>query len=54
VLNAIVWCAKVDVPADGVKDKPLTLADLLANHDEPVPPDFKPEEIRKKFKLPAD
>ena len=54
VLNAIAWCAKVDVPADGVKDKPLTLADLLANHDEPVPPDFKPEEIRKKFKLPAD
>jgi hypothetical protein len=54
VLNAIAWCSKVDVPADGVKDNPLTLADLLANHDEPVPSDFKPEEIRKKFKLPAD
>lgn len=54
VLNAIVWCAKVDVPPDGVQDKPKTMADMEANHDEPVPANFDREAIRKKYHLPPD
>ncbi|HEX3602207.1 MAG TPA: ThuA domain-containing protein [Lacipirellulaceae bacterium] len=54
VLNAIAWCAKVDVPADGVKDQPKTLADLEANNDEQPPANFDREAIRKEFHLPPD
>ena len=54
VLNAIAWCAKVDVPPDGVQDKPKTMADMEANHDEPRPANFDREAIRKKFHLPPD
>jgi Trehalose utilisation len=54
VLNAIVWCAKVEVPPNGVQDKPKTMADMEANHDEPVPPNFDREAIRKKYHLPPD
>ena len=52
VLNAIAWCAKVDVPRDGVKDQPKTLADMESNHDEDPPADYDREEIRKKYDLP--
>ncbi|MCW1922498.1 NPCBM/NEW2 domain-containing protein [Luteolibacter arcticus] len=34
VLNAITWTAKVEVPKDGVKSKPLTEDDLNANLDD--------------------
>jgi type 1 glutamine amidotransferase len=54
VLNAIVWCAKVDVPSNGVADEPKTLVDLESNPDEEVPADFDRETIRKEFHLPAD
>jgi len=56
VLNAIVWCAKTDVPPDGVQDKPKTLADMEANHDasEKPPKNFDREAIRKKYHLPPD
>lgn len=54
MLNAIVWCAKADVPSDGVSDQPKTLVDLEANHDETPPPNFNREEIRTKLNLPAD
>ena len=33
ILNAIVWTAKIDVPANGVESKRPTVADLLANLD---------------------
>jgi len=33
VLNAIVWTAKIEVPANGVKSKPLTEEELNANLD---------------------
>jgi type 1 glutamine amidotransferase len=52
VLNAIAWCAKVDVPAEGVQDRPKTMADMEANHDEEPPRNFDREAIRKKFHLP--
>jgi tetratricopeptide (TPR) repeat protein len=54
VLNAIAWCAKVDVPQDGVSDQPKTLADMEANPDERVPRDFDREAVREKYDLPAD
>jgi hypothetical protein len=37
VLNAIAWCAKADVPADGVGIKPVSQEELEANQDEPKP-----------------
>lgn len=54
VLNAIVWCAKTDVPRDGVSDQPKTLTDLESDPDEDVPSDFDREAIRKEFHLPQD
>jgi hypothetical protein len=51
VLNAIAWCAKVDVPRNGVEDKPKTMADMKANHDEKPPANFDYEAIRKRFHL---
>lgn len=40
ILNAIVWTAGAEVPADGVPAGQVTIDDLLQNHDEPIPPDF--------------
>jgi hypothetical protein len=37
VLNAILWTAKAEVPAQGIESK-LTEADLLANLDPKQPP----------------
>ncbi|MBN2023007.1 MAG: DUF1080 domain-containing protein [Pirellulales bacterium] len=37
VLNAIVWVAKIDVPADGVPSKRPTRQEIEANQDEPKP-----------------
>jgi type 1 glutamine amidotransferase len=54
VLNAIAWCAKVEVPPTGVVDQAPTLKDLESNQDEKPAKDFDREAIRKKFKLPAD
>ena len=54
VLNAIAWCAKAEVPVEGVSDAPKTLADMEANHDERPPRRFDREEIRKQFHLPPD
>jgi type 1 glutamine amidotransferase len=51
VLNAIAWCAKVDVPADGVSDKPKTMTEMEANHDEKQPANFDREKVREHFKL---
>jgi len=51
VLNAIAWCANVDVPAGGVSDHGKTMADMEANHDEKPPKDFDREATRKKLHL---
>lgn len=51
VLNAIVWCAKADVPPGGVSDKAKTMTEMEANHDEKPPKDFDREATRKKLKL---
>jgi type 1 glutamine amidotransferase len=54
VLNAIAWCAKVEVPAEGVQDPPKTMAEMEANHDEKQPAKFDREAMRKQFHLPKD
>jgi type 1 glutamine amidotransferase len=41
VLNAIVWTAGLDISADGVPAGTVTVDDLLKDHDEPIPADFK-------------
>jgi len=40
VLNAIAWIAGAEVPAGGIADKPVTIDDLLQNHDEEIPKSF--------------
>jgi type 1 glutamine amidotransferase len=54
VLNAIAWCAKVEVPRDGVQDTPKSMAEMEANHDEDQPANFDREAVRKKYHLSAD
>ncbi|HET6324835.1 MAG TPA: family 16 glycoside hydrolase [Planctomycetaceae bacterium] len=46
VLNAIVWAAHGDVPANGIGSRPLSVKDLEANQDKPQPPDFNPARIQ--------
>jgi hypothetical protein len=48
-LNAIAWIAGVEVPPGGVADAEVTVEELLTNHDEPIPPNFDPEPIRKEI-----
>jgi hypothetical protein len=50
MLNAICWIAKVDVPAEGVKNKPLTIEDLLENQDDKQPANFNREKIEADLK----
>jgi type 1 glutamine amidotransferase len=49
VLNAIVWCAKFDVPEEGVPAGKVTAEDLLTNHDEAVPQNFDKEGLQKRL-----
>ncbi len=56
VLNAIVWVAGLDVPAEGVCSKTPTLEELEANQDYPQPNNFNRrhvEDILKKWKHQA-
>jgi type 1 glutamine amidotransferase len=49
LLNAAVWLAKVDVPADGVPSKTPTLEELEQNQDYDQPGDFPRDRIRKQI-----
>lgn len=49
ILNACVWIAKLDVPADGVSSKRPTADELVANQDEAPPANFKKEDIEKQI-----
>jgi hypothetical protein len=56
VLNAIVWVAGLEVPAQGVRSKAPTLEELEANQDYPRPEHFnrrQVEEILKKWREAA-
>ncbi len=47
VLNAIVWCAKAEVPKDGVSAAEVTLDELKANQDYDPKANFDFESIQK-------
>ena len=47
VLNAIIWTAKMEVPANGVTTSPISVQDLEANQDEEPPADHNPARIQK-------
>lgn len=40
VLNAIAWTAHAEIPDGGISSKPLTVDDLIANQDYPMPENF--------------
>lgn len=45
VLNAIAWTAHLEVPANGVPVRTLTVSELEANQDMSPPPDYNPKRI---------
>jgi type 1 glutamine amidotransferase len=47
ILNAIVWTAGIDVPANGVPSKTPTVEELQANQDYPQPANFDRARIQK-------
>ena len=49
ILNAIVWTAKIEVPADGVKSERPTAEQYLDQDKKPKPITFTVEEIRKQI-----
>ncbi|MCE9606554.1 MAG: DUF1080 domain-containing protein [Planctomycetia bacterium] len=49
VLNAIVWTAHGEVPAEGVVAPTVTLAELEKNQDYPAPANFNRETVIKKI-----
>lgn len=48
-LNAIVWTAGLDVPAEGVQPGTVTIDDMLEHHDEPIPADFNKARYQAMF-----
>ncbi|MGQ9503269.1 MAG: ThuA domain-containing protein [Thermogutta sp.] len=49
VLNAIAWCADIDIPQNGLQTKTPTMEELLANLDEPQPGNFQPGAIQERI-----
>jgi type 1 glutamine amidotransferase len=49
ILNAIVWIAKGDVPANGVESSRPTMDELMANQDEKVPANFDKAKVEKQI-----
>ncbi len=46
VLNAIAWCAHVEIPEHGLRTTTPTMEELLANQDESPPANFRLEAIQ--------
>lgn len=54
VLNAIVWTAKGEIPANGIgASSPVTMEELEENQDYTAPQNFNRESIRNRINLPA-
>src|SRR5262249_43227462 len=49
ILNAIVWIAKGDVPANGVESSRPSMDELMANQDEKVPANFDKAKLEKQI-----
>jgi hypothetical protein len=47
ILNAIVWCAGLDVPAGGVPPKRPTAEELTANPDQELPASVSIERVEE-------
>lgn len=47
LLNGIAWCAHVEIPQNGIQSASPTLEELLLNQDEPTPPTYDFEKIKK-------
>lgn len=54
VLNAIVWCAKGDVPANGVTISSVGLDELKQNQDFPPPDDYDFERAKQRLKTAGE
>ena len=50
VLNAIVWAAHGEVPAEGVIDQPVTIGRLEKNQDYPQPENFDRSKVEETLK----
>jgi len=50
VLNALVWTAHGDVPAEGVPSRTPTIEQLQANQDYPPPADFDPQKLQAQIR----
>ncbi len=46
-LNALVWIAGAEVPANGVQSKTPSVEELQANIDEPKPQNWNPQEMKQ-------
>ncbi len=53
VLNAILWCAGGEVPADGIGSGPIGLDELKQNQDFPVPENYDFEKAKQRITEPA-
>ena len=49
ILNCIVWTAKGEVPADGVKSTRPTVDELMANLDKKIPHNFDKAPVEKQI-----
>ncbi len=47
--NAILWCAKAEVPEGGVPMHDLTVDELLANQDEKTPGNFNRKQMEERL-----
>lgn len=53
VLNAIVWSAQGEVPANGIEAAEVTLEQLKENQDYPIPENYDFEEAKRRINFPA-
>ena len=51
MLNAIAWTAKIDVPAGGISDRPVSLNELKKNQDFDVPKRYDFDKVRQRLNL---
>lgn len=51
VCNAVLWTAKIEVPQEGLSLRSPSVEQLEVGQDEPVPANFKREDVQMKFKI---
>ncbi len=53
VLNAIVWTARGEVPANGIEAAEVTLEQLKENQDYPIPENYNFDEAKRRMNFPG-